>query len=195
MQSNRILLPALAVTVALSLWVSLRPAPDDEVELARPQRAASTPIKPQAESGNAAASIAPQADTGNLPQEWQLRHDSANAAQVNLFASNTPAAPVLVDGVEAGKPAKRVKAPPPPPPPPPMAPPLPLQYLGRMLDGSVAQLFVSYNGDNLALKPGDTVAGSYRLDSIFNNRAVFTYIPLNQTQTMTFGERPCSTQN
>jgi hypothetical protein len=71
-----------------------------------------------------------------------------------------------------------------------MAPPLPLQYLGRMLDGSVAQLFVSHNGDNLALKPGDTVAGSYRLDSIQTNRAVFTYMPLNQTQTMIFGEQP-----
>lgn len=194
MQSNRILLPALAVTVGLSLWVSLRPAPDDEVELARPPRTSSTPIKQASESSqpaaNTAAGNAPQADNSNLPAEWQLRHDNANAAQVNLFASNAPAAPVLVDGVEAGKPAKRVKAPPPPPPPPPMAPPLPLQYLGRMLDGSVAQLFVSYNGDNLALKPGDTVAGSYRLDSIFNNRAVFTYIPLNQTQTMIFGERP-----
>lgn len=194
MQSNRILLPALAVTVALSLWLSLRPAPEDDVELARPARTASTPIQQPAASakppGNTTASTAPQADNSNLPQEWQLRHDNANAAQVNLFASNTPVAPVLVDGVEAGKPAKRVKTPPPPPPPPPMAPPLPLQYLGRMLDGSVAQLFVSYNGDNLALKPGDTVAGSYRLDSIFNNRAVFTYIPLNQTQTMIFGERP-----
>jgi hypothetical protein len=194
MQSNRILLPALAVTVALSLWLSLRPAPEDDVELARPTRTASTPIQQPAASakppGNTTASTAPQADNSNLPQEWQLRHDNANAAQVNLFASNTPVAPVLIDGVEAGKPAKRGKQPPPPPPPPPMAPPLPLQYLGRMLDGSVAQLFVSYNGDNLALKPGDTVAGSYRLDSIFNNRAVFTYIPLNQTQTMIFGERP-----
>lgn len=193
MQSNRILLPALAVTVALSLWLSLRPAPDDDVELARPARPASTPIQ-QPESNkptdNTTASKAPQTDNSNLPQEWQLRHGNANAAQVNLFASNTPVAPVLIDGVEAGKPAKRVKMPQPPPPPPPMAPPLPLQYLGRMLDGSVAQLFVSYNGDNLALKPGDTVAGSYRLDSIFNNRAVFTYIPLNQTQTMIFGERP-----
>jgi hypothetical protein len=194
MQSKRILLPALAITVALSLWVSLRPAPEDDVELARPKRAASTPAQPPAgnrkPAGNTAASNAPPPDNSNMPQEWQLRHEGANAAQVNLFASNTPAAPVLVDGVEAGKPAKPAKAPPPPPPPPPMAPPLPLQYLGRMLDGSVAQLFVSHNGDNLALKPGDTVAGSYRLDSIQTNRAVFTYMPLNQTQTMIFGEQP-----
>lgn len=193
MQSKHLMWLGLAVTVGLSVWSQWQAPPDDEVELARPTAQATskpqplTTPSPASQPGQRQAPTLP--DNSNLAPEWQLRRGGAEAPEVNLFASSTPAAPTLEEG-QPGAPGKKVKLPPPPPPPPPMAPPLPLQYLGRMLDGAVAQLFVSYNGDNLALKPGDTVAGSYRLDSIQNNRAVFTYMPLNQTQTMIFGEQP-----
>lgn len=193
MQSKQLLWLGLAITVGLSVWSQWQAPPDDEVELARPAAKAISKLQPQVKQSPAPQSSQPQAptlpDNSHLAPEWQLRRGGADASQVNLFASSTPVAPTLVDG-QPGTPGKKVKLPPPPPPPPPMAPPLPLRYLGRMQDGTVAQLFVSYNGDNLALKAGDVIGGSYRLDTIQNNRAVFTYIPLNQTQTMIFGEQP-----
>ena len=192
MQSSRLLLIALAVTVGLTVWTRMQPKSDDDTDLAAPAKPRSAPTaahKPAASSAVPAATA-----NADIASDWQLQRPGATPPEVNLFAASVIAPPPPPgDPTQPGKPAKPAKPPkqePPPPPLPPMAPPLPVRYLGRMQDGATELLFVSFNGDSIALKTGDTVAGSYRLDRINNNMAVFTYMPLNQTQTLVFGESP-----
>lgn len=184
MQSTRLLLIALTVTVGLTAWIKMQPKPDDDTDLTAPSR----PRKTATVDAGRLAPLPPAA--GSHPAaDWQLQHNGAPTPEVDLFAASEVAPPAPAQPAVAEQ-LKPQKLEPPPPPPPPTAPPLPLRYLGRMIDGQVAQLFVSLNGDSMALKPGDIVAGNYRLESINDRNAVFTYIPLNQTQNLVFGDSP-----
>lgn len=88
--------------------------------------------------------------------------------------------------------------PPPPPPPPPVktvaavevaqAPPLPFRFLGRLVDNGKTAYFLQFNDRNLVLRPGDTVDQTYVLDGGSDGTLTFTYLPLNQKQTLVVGE-------
>jgi hypothetical protein len=84
-------------------------------------------------------------------------------------------------------------APPPPPslpaapPPPPAPPPLPFAYMGQLLDNGKLTVFLTRQDQNYAVKPGDTLDGTYRVDSFESQRVVFTYLPLNMQQTLATG--------
>ena len=80
--------------------------------------------------------------------------------------------------------------PPPPKPPPPQAPPLPFKYLGQLQDGRDIVLFLDHGAQTLLARVGDTLDGRYRIDAINPRQATFTYLPLNQTQTLTLRTRP-----
>ena len=80
--------------------------------------------------------------------------------------------------------------PPPPkpgPPPPPAPPPLPFIYMGKLLDEGKLTVFITNQDRNYAVKAGDTIEGSYRVDSVENQRVLFTYLPLNMQQTLVIG--------
>lgn len=82
-------------------------------------------------------------------------------------------------------------APPPPkplPPPPLQAPPLPFRFLGLWQEHGQTAVFVADGPRNLIVKTGDTVDGRYRVEDIGRGVARFVYLPLNQTQTLSFGE-------
>lgn len=82
-------------------------------------------------------------------------------------------------------------APPPPAPIKPAAPPLPYVLTGSQRDGDViTALFLSQGERNLIVKQGDTVGGNYRLEKIAAGQAVFTYLPLQQQQTLQIGSNP-----
>lgn len=85
--------------------------------------------------------------------------------------------------------------PPPPPPPPapsapvqeaaPVAPPLPFAYVGTFnADAVKPQVFLSSGERLLIVSPGDVIDARYRLESITDATAVFTYLPLNEKQIM-----------
>jgi len=78
--------------------------------------------------------------------------------------------------------------PPPPPmarkPEPPRAPPLPFQFFGRMVENGTTVVFLSRQDDVFAVKEGDTIAGSYRVEEINGTEVVLTYLPLKQRQTL-----------
>jgi len=85
-----------------------------------------------------------------------------------------------------------VPPPPPPalpavPPPPPAPPPLPFAYMGQLLDNGKLTVFLTRQDQNYAVKPGDTLDGTYRVDSVEAQRVVFTYLPLNMQQTLATG--------
>jgi hypothetical protein len=84
-------------------------------------------------------------------------------------------------------------APPPPPPPKPIAPPFPYVYSGSMRDAGEAAnagpvlLFIKAGNRNFIVRKGETVGAAYRLDDITEREAVFTYLPLQQKQSLAIG--------
>lgn len=85
-----------------------------------------------------------------------------------------------------------VPPPPPPalpaaPPPPPAPPPLPFTYMGQLLEDGKLTVFLTRQDQNYAVQPGATLDGMYRVDSVAPQRVVFTYLPLNQQQSLAIG--------
>jgi len=82
-----------------------------------------------------------------------------------------------------------------PPPPPkapepvaqPTAPPLPLTYLGKQLRDGRASVFLAWGERTFIVEPGTQIDTTYRVEAIEPNRVRLTYLPLNQTQWLTFG--------
>ncbi len=71
----------------------------------------------------------------------------------------------------------------------PVAPPLPFRFLGQMIEDGRPTLFLSLNDRNIAVKAGEMIDDTYRVDSITNGVVEFTYLPLKQKQTLPIGER------
>ena len=78
-------------------------------------------------------------------------------------------------------------APPPPPPPKPVAPPLPFQYRGSLLDDGKVTVFLFQQMRQILAKEGDIIDNIYRLDSISPQSIAFTYLPLNEKQQLSTG--------
>lgn len=86
--------------------------------------------------------------------------------------------------------------PPPPPPqpkavqeaPPPTAPPLPFRYMGRMQeeDGQ-ALVYLTQGTRAYSVSQGDTIDGTYRVDSISPAQVTLVYLPLNIRQRLNIG--------
>ena len=83
--------------------------------------------------------------------------------------------------------------PPPPPPPPaappeaPEAPPFPYAYLGGLSDDSGRTAFFNRADRVLAVRAGETVDGSFRVDHLDETSMTVTYVPLNLTQRLALG--------
>jgi len=77
-----------------------------------------------------------------------------------------------------------VTPPPPPPPAPPSAPPLPFRYFGKWIDGDRTVVFLWNNSDGHSVAAGDTVEGTYRIESITDSSIDFVYLPLGSKQTL-----------
>lgn len=74
-----------------------------------------------------------------------------------------------------------------PPPPPPSAPPLPFTYIGKLVDGGVTTVFLAHRQANLAVKVGEVVENTYRLEQVTDSTITLTYLPLNAQQQMSLG--------
>ncbi len=81
--------------------------------------------------------------------------------------------------------ARRVLA-----PPRPEAPPLPFTYLGKLIDGETATVFLARQDRNYVVRPGDTLDGTYRVEKIEDDRLALTYLPLGTAQTLAFAAAP-----
>lgn len=74
-----------------------------------------------------------------------------------------------------------------PPPPPPQAPPLPFVYVGMLADDDRTTVFLSQGSRDIAVRNGETIDGTYRVDAVRADRIELTYLPLNQRQTLSLG--------
>ncbi|MCG6877294.1 MAG: hypothetical protein LJE97_19555 [Betaproteobacteria bacterium] len=152
---------ALALTLVAVRWAS---SDDDiEVKTPRPPRTAAEqapePLPRVAlDRLNRLAHAAPAADPF-APRSWQASQDEA-----------------------------RKNAPPPPPPAAPRAPPLPFKYLGKAIEGGKVTAFLSRGDNTYVVRPGDTLDGAYRVESLDDQVIVFKYLPLGQRQELALGK-------
>ncbi|QLG88199.1 hypothetical protein HQ393_08020 [Chitinibacter bivalviorum] len=100
----------------------------------------------------------------------------------------------------APPPPKPTPVPKPTPTPVPVAPPFPLQLTSTwhekvsdyyVLEGQGQSLVLCTRCDTLGrIQPGDTFLGVYRLDKLSRDVLTFTYLPLNQQQSLPTGGTP-----
>ena len=135
----------------------------------------STPdaVSPQtATTASAGAAVAPLRQAPAVLAAAPLRRRFESGAQVaDLFASRDWQPP-------PASPPRKVEAP--------RAPPLPFQYLGKLLEEGAVVAFVSQGALNHLLRSGDLVA-DYRVEQITPAEMTFVYLPLNEKQRLTFG--------
>jgi hypothetical protein len=72
-------------------------------------------------------------------------------------------------------------------PAPPRAPPLPFQFFGRMVENGTTMVFLNRQDDVFAVKAGDTIGNTYRVEEINGSEIVLTYLPLKQRQALPIG--------
>ena len=157
-------------------------APEDEGSIVGPatatprhvERAAPAPIAaPAAAQTNRALAIEPRRGL-----------DDEEAATLFAKQSWQPETPkkIMLDqqAAQAALPAARVDANAPPP--------LPFQFLGRFVDEGKAAYFLQAGERNVVARPGDTLEERYRFDGVVQGALQFTYLPLNQKQTLAVGD-------
>jgi len=160
---------ALVATVAAAGWVGDGPegdrvvAPTGGDEGARAQQATPPERRPVA--------ARPGTD-GALIDTEKLKQRTSNGKVGQMFSSPQPPPPPV---------AARMK------PEPPRAPPLPFRFFGRLVEDGKTVVFLNLQDDTYAVKAGDTIAGSYRVEEISGTEVVLTYLPLQQRQTLPIG--------
>jgi hypothetical protein len=113
---------------------------------------------------------------------------AAEPLQIDRLKRETPAVSETVADVFAGKSWYVAPPPPPPAPPPkPTAPPLPFSFFGKMVDDGRVTVMVASKDRSYAVKVGDTIDGTYRVDEISPSAMILTYLPLNEQQTLALG--------
>lgn len=77
---------------------------------------------------------------------------------------------------------------PPPPPPAPMAPPFPYSIAGRVVDANGTMIVFAHQNQNFAVRAGEVLEKTYRVESIDSQAVTVTYLPLGLTQRLPIGE-------
>lgn len=111
---------------------------------------------------------------------------AADAVALTIPAPRAPGEGTITD-LFAPRSWRAAPTPTAPTAPPPSAPPLPFTYLGKLIiDGEVV-VFVSTAERNFAVRKGDLIDGTYRIDQIAPPTLSLTYLPLNEKQTLEIG--------
>lgn len=166
-QRWRLWIPLLLVTLGLSFW----PLDDSDADAqVVPPVARSAPLAdarladPGASAGRSEQALDPLVSR-------ELQNDVAvfGVQPRKAPVSTAPAAPPPPRSVEGTAGA---------------APQLPLRFIGRMVQKDQPVLFLTWGERNLAMRIGDVAEATYRLESIEENRAEFTFIPAGLKQTL-----------
>jgi hypothetical protein len=160
---------ALAATLAATAWVATRPADD----AAAPAVAALPTRKP--------AASAP----AEAPQPSETRQPWAEASPAQLAAWQPPPPP---PPPPAPPPAAAA------PPPPPMAPPMPYQMIGRVVEGegaaAVDVALLAGPTRALSVKRGDVIDGQWRVEQVSTSGVSLTWLPAKLPQNIAFKQVP-----
>ncbi len=172
----------LAVTLAAVRWVDgepelspagAAPAPSEAVQLAQAPR--DRRVEREAPARETRAVPAPV-----LPDPRTLRRRSEDKPGDAFGARNWEPPPPKLTPAQQAAAAAAV-----PPPPPPQAPPLPFRYVGMLgEEEEQTTVFLEKQDKGYAVKPGDVIDGTYRVEETAEGRVVFTYLPLEQRQVL-----------
>lgn len=156
----------LAVSLGLTVWVSLDEAP--VTVAAAPRRGSAAP--------------APAASAS--PSDWP--------GPAALGRADWPELDAQARTAWGDAPPVAVKPPPPPPeppaneePPPPVAPPFPYQLVGRITDGT-PRAVLNNAQRSAVVGAGDVVDGAWRVEAVEAGGLRLTYIPLGLAQFVPF---------
>lgn len=122
-----------------------------------------------------------------------VRLDRLEARQRSLAAADDPGAAraprqALFASVSwAPAPPPKPPLAPSAPPPNPVAPPFPYSYMGGLSDDGVRTAFFNKGERVLAVKTGDTVDGTFRVEQLSDKHMQLIYLPLNQSVSMPLG--------
>ena len=156
---------ALLATVVASVWPKGQETPMTEV------------VRPAVEREPAPPRQRTQPEHAAPPKLSVLRERQHEDAEIqDLFGAkswNTPA---------PRAPQK------PSPPPPPMAPPFPYSIAGRVVDAHGTMIVFSNQNQNFAVRAGELLEQTYRVESIDSQVVTVTYLPLGLTQRLPLGE-------
>lgn len=155
-------------------------AVDDPVPVKQPRSAAPREVSADAHPRSAMASAAAPATVIALDLSRLKRGSNAPQTTDAFGAKDWNPPPRRLTAKEAA--AQRAMAE--PPPPPPQAPPLPFTYVGMLGSEDETVVFLAQQDTNHAVKKGDVINGTWRVDEIDSGRVVFTYLPLEQRQTL-----------
>ena len=155
--------------------VALMGSDDQVVEPAAPS-ASRLRAPPRATASNAAPDAsAVGVQLGRLDARQRALADDADADGVQQKT--------LFDAVSWQPPAAKADT---APPPKPVAPPFPYAYLGGLSEDGVRTTFFTQGDRVLPVKAGDTVDAVYRVEQMNEKHMTLTYLPLNQSLTVTF---------
>ncbi len=180
---RKIVIGSAAVATLLAIWF----APEDEGGVVGP--AAATTRERPAPAAPAQAALTQLAAAGGAapPAGPDLKiHPRGDDDDLgNVFAKQSwqPAAPKKIMLAQAAAPAANSAA-----GIAPGAPPLPFQFLGRFVDEGKAAYFLHADGRNLVARVGEKIDDNYVLDSASGEALNFTYLPLNQKQSLVVGD-------
>lgn len=168
LNQRQFLLVAALVLTLLAVYFA-PPKPEEELVEAKKLRFA--------KNGNSEIQI--EVKVGKNTQQWIKKRVWKTDNNRNLFPSKIrPLPPPVVVAPQVAL-----------SPPKPTAPPLPFVYIGKVIEDGKLTVFVSKQQHNYLLKGGEVIEGTYRVDKVELGRLVFTYVPLETEQVMTFGGR------
>jgi hypothetical protein len=160
---------ALAATLAATAWVATRPDDEAAVAVAPARRAAP----------GAAATSAASAPGASTRQAW------AEVPPEQLAAWQPPPPP---PPPPAPAPAPAAA------PPPPMAPPLPYQMIGRVVEGegpaAVEVGLLAGPNRALSVRRGDVIDGQWRVEQVSTQGIKLTWLPAQLPQHLAFRPIP-----
>lgn len=160
-----VLVIALVATLAASWWVAQREEEMDSTAVVQP---AEREVRASAARGARRATGADASAPGRLERLSVTRApwpDLPNVAGIVSFVPPRPLRPVAAAQA-------------------PVAPPLPFRLVGAIEDERGKAVFLLEGSQVRMVRPGEQVAGSYRLDRITPAGVEFTYLPLNTKQTL-----------
>lgn len=106
-----------------------------------------------------------------LPERVADDHDVANAFAGHSWYVPPPPAPIVHRE-----------------PPKPVAPPLPFAFMGQYVEGGGKPVYYLVRGDKVYdVHVGDMIENTYRVESGDADKLTFTYLPLDERQTLALG--------
>jgi hypothetical protein len=171
----------LGVALLLTLLAAWFAPPDDSVGVAASEagpagtkRGASMPPLAGKERRSAAA---PFVDV--LRIRARALEDGDDAPDAILFSSTQWSPPATVTAAAAPTPVAAAA--------PAQAPPLPFRVLGSYERAGQTVVFLQQNDQNHVVRVGDTIADTYKVESLDDAVMKLRYLPLDQIQTLELG--------